>query len=191
MTDLQAEKSARFRADLMPHQVPPAGNWDEWLILAGRGAGKTRALCEWLRDRVFLGPGDGRWAIVGLTTHEAREVLVDGIMDVSPPWFTPTFVASRGTLVWPGGARGFVRGSDDPDRLLGMRFHGAICDEASRWGHFDEIFGMIQSGLFRTRREGWHARAAWSMDDSAESLALAEQYFSGPRSRISRSRTAP
>ena len=63
------------------HQRPPDGDWATWLILGGRGAGKTRAGAEWVRE-LALRHANARIALVGETEHDAREVMVEGICGV-------------------------------------------------------------------------------------------------------------
>ncbi len=76
-----------------PAQLPPSGDWTGWLILAGRGFGKTRTAMEWARKRAEKMPGC-RGALVGRTAADVRDVLVEGesgILAVSPPWFMPVY----------------------------------------------------------------------------------------------------
>src|SRR5437763_3387868 len=72
-----------------PNQLPPPGNWQVWLLLAGRGFGKTRTLAEWVCQQAASGRA-GRIALVAATAADAHDVLVEGqsgILAVSPPWF--------------------------------------------------------------------------------------------------------
>src|SRR5262245_32967371 len=92
----------RARAD----PRPPAGAWRTWLMLMGRGAGKTRAAAEWVRRRVESGAAR-RLALVGATTADVRDTVVDGesgILAISPPWFTPRCEPTKRRLTWPNGA---------------------------------------------------------------------------------------
>ncbi len=80
-----------------PAQLPPSGDWTGWLILAGRGFGKTRTAMEWARKRAEKMPGC-RGALVGRTAADVRDVLVEGesgILAVSPPWFMPVYEPSK------------------------------------------------------------------------------------------------
>ena len=87
----------------LEHQLPPAGNWRTWVIMGGRGAGKTRAGSEWVRSEVEgsrpCDPGRSRRvALVGETIDQVREVMVfgdSGILACSPPDRRPTWEASR------------------------------------------------------------------------------------------------
>ena len=121
----------------LPHQLPPEGNWRSWLILGGRGAGKTRAGAEWVRAEVEgAGPQDrGRSkhvALVGETIDQAREVMVfgeSGILACSPPDRRPVWEGSRKRLVWPNGASAQVFSASEPETLRGPQFDAAWLDE--------------------------------------------------------------
>ena len=100
----------------MEHQLPPGGDWRSWVIMGGRGAGKTRAGAEWVRASVEgalpLSPGRcRRVALVGETMDQVREVMVfgeSGIVNCSPPDRRPVWQATRRCLVWPNGAEAMV-----------------------------------------------------------------------------------
>jgi phage terminase large subunit-like protein len=123
------------------HQLPPEGDWTTWVILGGRGAGKTRAGAEWVRAQVEGGkPGDpgrcSRVALVGETLDEAREVMVlgaSGILACAPPDRRPEWQASRRRLVWPNGAVAQTFSASDPESLRGPQFDAAWCDELGKW----------------------------------------------------------
>jgi phage terminase large subunit-like protein len=90
-----------------PNQLPPAGDWWQiWLLLAGRGFGKTRTLAEWVCEQVASGQAS-RIALVAATAADARDVLVEGesgILAVAPPQFRPIYEPSKRRLTWPNGA---------------------------------------------------------------------------------------
>ena len=121
----------------LPHQLPPAGDWRAWVILGGRGAGKTRAGAEWVRAQVEgAGPFDEgrcrRIALVGETIDQAREVMVfgdSGILSCTPPDRRPEWKAGRRRLEWPNGAVAEVFSASDPEALRGPQFDGAWVDE--------------------------------------------------------------
>jgi phage terminase large subunit-like protein len=88
-----------------PSQLPPPGDWRVWLLLAGRGFGKTRAGAEYVRARVK--EGARRIALVGPTAEDTRDVMVEGdsgILAISPPDEGPRYVPSKRRVVWPNGA---------------------------------------------------------------------------------------
>lgn len=123
-------------------QLPPVGGaWPTWLILGGRGAGKTRAGAEWIRAQAlglapFATEPVNRIALVGETYHDARAVIVEGVsglLAVHAPHERPSFYASRNELVWPNGTIGELFSAEDPDGLRGPQFGAAWCDEIAKW----------------------------------------------------------
>lgn len=139
----------------LPHQLPPDGDWRAWVILGGRGAGKTRAGAEWVRSEVEgprpLDPGRSRRvALVGETVDQVREVMVfgdSGLMSCSPPDRRPRWEASRRRLVWPNGAVAQVFSAHDPEGLRGPQFDAAWADELAKWKKAEETWDMLQFGL--------------------------------------------
>jgi phage terminase large subunit-like protein len=104
-----------------PNQLPPSGDWLVWLIMAGRGFGKTRSAAEFVNSEVKAGRA-GRVALVAKTPADARDVMVEGesgILNVSPPWFKPEYESSKRRLTWPNGAIATVYSSKEPDHLNG------------------------------------------------------------------------
>jgi len=139
----------------MAHQLPPEGDWRTWVILGGRGAGKTRAGAEWVRARVegALPLDQGacrRLALVGETVDQVREVMVfgeSGIMACSPPDRRPEWQATRRRLVWPNGAVAQVFSAHEPEGLRGPQFDGAWVDELAKWKKARDTWDMLQFGL--------------------------------------------
>ena len=137
------------------HQLPPAGDWTTWLILGGRGAGKTRAGAEWIRAQVEgAKPGDpgacSRVALIGETLDEVREVMVfgeSGIMRATPPDRRPKWIATRRQLHWPNGAVAQTYSASSPESLRGPQFDCAWCDEVAKWTKADEAWNMLQFAL--------------------------------------------
>ncbi len=139
----------------LPHQLPPEGVWRTWVIMGGRGAGKTRAGAEWVRAQVEgAGPADPgkcrRVALVGETLDQVREVMVfgeSGILAVSPPDRRPTWEPGRRRLVWPNGAIAQTYSAHDPDSLRGPQFDAAWVDELAKWKKAEEAWDMLQFAL--------------------------------------------
>lgn len=104
-----------------PNQLPPQGEWRIWLIMAGRGFGKTRLGAEWVR-RVAEADPDARIALVGSSLHEARSVMVEGesgLLSIGAPWRRPVFESSVRRLVWPNGAQAHLYSAAEPESLRG------------------------------------------------------------------------
>jgi phage terminase large subunit-like protein len=131
-------------------QKPPEGDWRTWLIMGGRGSGKTRAGAEWVQALASQkGRSDLRIALVAETLGDAREVMIDGVSGICRIAGTkaPEFEISRRRLVWPNGTIAQIFSSEDPESLRGPQFHFAWCDELGKWKHAEETFDMLQFGL--------------------------------------------
>ena len=139
----------------MEHQLPPEGDWRSWVVMGGRGAGKTRAGAEWVRRQVEgAGPKDkgrcARIALVGETLDQTRDVMIfgeSGILACSPPDRRPEWQASRKRLIWPNGAVAQVFSAHDPEALRGPQFDGAWVDELAKWKRAQEAWDMLQFAL--------------------------------------------
>lgn len=121
--------------DLRAHggQLPPPGDWTTWLILAGRGFGKTFAGAAWIDERARSVPR-AQIALIGATLGEARSIMVEseaGIMGVAlvPPKFEPTLRR----LTWANGSIATLFGAAEPDSLRGPNFNFAWGDEIAKW----------------------------------------------------------
>ena len=138
-----------------PEQRAPTGNWHIWLILAGRGAGKTRSGAEWIRASVCGSTPltTGRYeriALVAETAADARDVLVEGtsgLLAIHPSAFRPKFEASKRRLTWPNGAIATLYNATEPDQLRGPQHDAAWCDELAKWRYARETWDMLQFGL--------------------------------------------
>jgi phage terminase large subunit-like protein len=136
------------------HQQPPdaANNgapWATWLVLGGRGAGKTRAGAEWVRHVACRDP-QARIALVGETEHDVRTVMVEGVsglLRVHPYWERPNWQPSLGRLEWKNGAIAEIFSAENYDGLRGPQFSAAWCDELAKWRHAEATFDMLQFGL--------------------------------------------
>lgn len=132
-------------------QLPPSGDWLTWLMMGGRGSGKTRAGAEWVQAMVrAAGPKtDLRIALVAETLGDAREVMIDGpsgLVRIATR-MRPDVEITRRRLVWPNGAVAQIFSSEDPESLRGPQFHYAWCDELAKWKHAQETFDMLQFAL--------------------------------------------
>ncbi len=132
-----------------PEQLPPPGDWTTWLYMGGRGAGKTRAGAEWIRERVNAGAAK-RIALVAATLVEARDVMVEGesgLLAISSPIDRPRYEKTNRRLVWPNGAVALLFSDDEPDMLRGAQNDTAWCDELAKWKHLEATFDNLQLGL--------------------------------------------
>jgi phage terminase large subunit-like protein len=139
----------------LDHQLAPEGDWRSWVILGGRGAGKTRAGAEWVRAQVEgarpRDPGRARRvALIGETMDQVREVMVfgdSGIIGCSPPDRRPRWEATRARLVWPNGAVAQAFSAHEPEALRGPQFDAAWVDELAKWKKAQATWDMLQFGL--------------------------------------------
>lgn len=138
-----------------PKQFAPPGLWTTWLILAGRGFGKTRCGAEWVRSIVcgktpFASGSAKRIALVGETAADCRDVLVEGdsgILAVHPKAFRPLYEPSKRRLTWPNGAVASLYNGTEPDQLRGPQFDAAWVDELAKYRYAQETWDMLQFGL--------------------------------------------
>lgn len=161
-------------ADFLPlahdHQLAPeransGADWTSWLILGGRGAGKTRAGAQWVRD-IALNDGHARIALIGETERETRQVMVEGVSgllavhghDERPQW-----LPSQRLLRWRTGAVAQLFSAEDPESLRGPQFSAAWCDELAKWR---QVFGLGQT-------------AALSGDVAQWAMIVLTAYFGG------------
>lgn len=132
-----------------PNQRPPTDKeWSVWLILAGRGFGKTRSGAEWVREQVEQ-YGRRRIALVARTAADVRDVVVEGesgLIAISPPWNMPKYEPSKRRITWPNGAIAQCFGADEPNLLRGPQFDAAWCDEVASW-RYREAWDNLMLGL--------------------------------------------
>jgi phage terminase large subunit-like protein len=136
-------------------QIPPPGDWINWLVLGGRGAGKTRTGAEWVRGLALGLPGFAetpvkRIALVGETLEDVRSVMIEGesgLLAVHPEHQRPQFESSKRQLTWPNGSIAQMFSGNRPDSLRGPQFEAAWCDELCKWRHVQETWDMLQFGL--------------------------------------------
>jgi predicted phage terminase large subunit-like protein len=133
-----------------PEQLPPPGDWwTIWLILAGRGFGKTRTGAEWVRGLAEAATAH-RIALVGPTASDVRDVMVEGesgILAISPNHNRPVYEPSKRRITWDNGCIATMFSSEEPDRLRGPQHGAAWCDEAAAWRNIAETWSMLQFGM--------------------------------------------
>lgn len=129
-----------------PEQQAPEGDWAVWMYLGGRGAGKTRAAAEWVREQAkYTTTGQRRFALVARTAADVRDVIVEGesgIMSVSSPSEKPLYEPSKRRLTWPNGNTATCFTADEPDSLRGPQFTHAWGDEIAAWRQTPDAAGM-------------------------------------------------
>ncbi len=136
-----------------PDQRPPAGTaWRSWLVLGGRGSGKTRTGAEWVKAAALglWGTKASRIALVAPTFAEARLVMIEGksgLLAIHAADERPLFESSKRQLTWPNGCVAHVFTAEEPDGLRGPQFDAAWCDELAKWKHAGDVWDMLQFAL--------------------------------------------
>ena len=132
-----------------PNQLIPPGDWFLWLLLTGRGFGKTRTgaenVCLWAKQ------GHTPIALVGQTKADVRDTMVEvgdsSILRISPPWFKPEYEPSKRRLTWPNGVIGIIYSGDEPDQLRGPQHAKAWVDELSKYRYPEDTWDNLEFGM--------------------------------------------
>ena len=168
-----------------PSQLPPKDDWNTWLILAGRGFGKTRTGAEWVRAQVENDQA-GRIALVARTLPEAQSIMIEGesgILNISPPSNRPIYEPSKRKLTWPNGAHALVFSSHEPDQLRGPQFDAAWCDELASWEYPSQTWDNLNFAL----RLGRRPRSV--VTTTPKSIELVNTLTNGPGVHVTRGST--
>lgn len=139
-----------------PKQTTPEGQWRVWLILAGRGFGKTRTGAEFIREQVDAGNAK-HIALVGATAADVRDTMVEGesgLLAIYPPDQRPRYEPSKRRITFHNGATASAYSADEPDRLRGPNHDLAWADELAAW-RYPDAWDQLMLGL----RIGDHPRA--------------------------------
>jgi phage terminase large subunit-like protein len=158
----KAEWAYHWGLQARDEQLPPSGDWRIWLILAGRGFGKTRAGSEWVRAVAEAFP-EARIALVAATLSEARAVMVEGesgIIACCAPESRPVFEASLRRLRFPNGAQALIYSAQEPESLRGPQHSHAWCDEIGKWPLAHERATRCWDNLLMGLRLGGDPRIA-------------------------------
>lgn len=211
MTGCEANMLPQFLASLRPHelafvesdfstfansyQLPPelaqgGGPWTTWLLLGGRGAGKTRAGAEWVRALAGAPRGENekmrRIALIGETEHDVREVMIEGVsglLAVHARDARPQYLPSRRRVEWKNGAVAQAFSAEDPESLRGPQFSAAWADELAKWRHAEATFDMLQFGL----RLGERPRQA--ITTTPRPIPLLKRLIADPATALTRAAT--
>lgn len=160
MSSLTDEAKAALKYDwnfwARPNQIAPEGLWNTWLVLAGRGYGKTRMGAEWIRKIAATYPGC-RIALVAETAADARDVMIlgdSGLINCDPTLTADNWSPTNRRLSWPNGSTAWCYNATEPDQLRGPQHHFAWVDELAKFQYMQETWDQVQFGL----RLGEHPR---------------------------------
>lgn len=176
----RGRRGAHARREQRP---PTDDDWDVWLLLAGRGFGKSRTGAEWAWRMAEELP---RGALVGPTAADTRDILVEGesgILASAPATFRPVYEPSKRKLTYPNGATQMCYSADEPDRLRGPQHHYAWCDELASWRRLQYAWDMMQMGM----RLGDHPRIC--VTTTPRPLPLIKELVKDDRTRVVRGST--
>jgi len=133
---------------IAPESLPDGRPWDNWLILAGRGFGKTRSGAEWVHEQIASGVM--RIALIARTAADIRDVMVEGesgILATAHPARVPRWNPSNRRLTWPNGAIATTFSAEEPESLRGPQYEKAWCDELAAWTYGPQAWDQLQMVL--------------------------------------------
>lgn len=175
-----------WRVWARPDQLPPPGRWQTWLLLGGRGSGKTRAAAEWVREQMESGSAS-RAALIGPTFADVRDVMVlgvSGLIATASSGLEPVYQPSLRRLVWPSGGQALLFSAEDPDSLRGPQFDLAWGDEIAAWRAPDALLDRLRPAM----RVGEDPRMVLST--TPRPIPAVKRLLADPACRTTRSRTA-
>ena len=153
MSSLSEESLAALKWDwnfwARPNQLAPEGDWNTWLVMAGRGFGKTRMGSEWIRMLAHKYPGC-RIALVAETAADARDVMIkgdSGLLNCDPTLSDDSWSPTNRCLSWPNGSKAYTYNGTTPDQLRGPQHHFAWVDELAKFEYMQEAWDQLQFGL--------------------------------------------
>jgi phage terminase large subunit-like protein len=165
-----------------PAQRPPEGDWRVWLILAGRGWGKTRTGAEWVRETV---KSYKYVNLIAATADDARDIMIEGesgILNICPPAERPQYMISKRRLEWPNGATSLIFTADEPERLRGKQHMALWMDEAASW-RYPDAYDQAMLGL----RLGDDPRAV--VTTTPRPVRLVRELLASPTTTVTRGST--
>lgn len=124
------------------------GRWLNWVLLSGRGFGKSRTGSEWVHKKAH--DTYGRFHLVGATAADVRDIIVEGesgIMETMKPWNKCRYQPTKRAILWDNGAKALTFSAEEPERLRGHQCEAAWADELAAWTYMDETWRQLQLGL--------------------------------------------
>ena len=182
--DLACWLSQTWLGDARPEQLAPPGAWVVWMIMAGRGFGKTRAGAEWFTEKA-LGTRSPL-ALVGETAAEVRDVMIEGpsgLLACAPAWCPATYEPSKRRVVWANGAWATTYSGDSPEQLRGPNVAYAWVDELAKFKYPQECWDNLEFVL----RAGEHPQVC--VTTTPRPIPLLKTLLSDPETVVSRGST--
>ncbi len=139
----------RWRQWAHEGQFPEGDDWRVWLIMAGRGFGKTRAGAEWVNAQARA-DGNARIALIGATIEDVRKVMIEGqsgLLRMAQTGDTIEWHAGKGEVFFHTGAQAFVYSAECYEKLRGPEHSHAWCDELGKWNNADAAWDNMMLGL--------------------------------------------
>jgi predicted phage terminase large subunit-like protein len=164
-----------------PNQIAPGDDWSTWLILAGRGFGKTEAGAQWIHERVK--DGAKSIALIAETQKDLEEVMVARLVAISPPDFKPAVRYKPVRIAWPNGAVALGYNGNEPDQLRGPEFDTAWCDELAKYRYARDTWDMLQF----TMRKGNDPRVC--VTTTPRPIPIIRELMADSRTVVARGRT--
>lgn len=168
-----------------PNQLAPEGDWNTWLVLAGRGFGKTRMGSEWVRGLAHRFPGC-RIALVAETAADARDVMIkgdSGLLNCDPTLDEDCWSPTNRCLSWRNGSKAYTYNGTTPDQLRGPQHHFAWVDELAKFEYMQDAWDQTQFGL----RLGEHPQAL--VTTTPRPLPLIKKLVNDPDTYVTRGST--
>lgn len=189
LTSLSDEEKAQLKWEwdfwARENQKAPTGEWNNWVVLAGRGFGKTRMGSEWIRQKALANPGC-RIALVAETAADARDVMIlgdSGLVNCDPTLTTDSWSPTNRRLSWPNGSTAWCYNATEPDQLRGPQHHFAWVDELAKFRYMQETWDQLQFGL----RLGLHPQVL--VTTTPRPLPLIKKLIADPDSTVTRGST--
>jgi len=163
-----------------PKQLPPPGDWLVWMILTGRGWGKTRTGAEYVISQAKK--GSEHIALIGQTKADVRDTMVElgpaSILKISSPKFYPKYEPSKRRIVWPNGCIGTIYSGDEPDQVRGPSHKIAWIDELAKFQYPQQIWDNLMFGL----REGEDMRIL--ITTTPRPIPIIKNLFNDPKTKV-------
>ncbi len=137
-----------WHAQARSSQLPPPGDWFGWLILAGRGWGKTRTGAQWILEQKRA--GCRMMGLIGATASDVRDVMIQGpagILRCAPEYDRPDYQPTNRCLMWRDGAQALLFSAEEPNRLRGPQFEAVWLDELAAYGDPVSVWEQLEYGM--------------------------------------------